>query len=162
MLLMLATLASLMEVVGNDRTMERNEVIIIGAYQKFRGDPENKLFYLLDGLVGGINTEFSDDASSDIDFESIVNFDVDKLGTLTKRNGFGKIKGLASILQKGDLEGYNPQTDLPWVHNITEDYKNVEEGNDNLVYVKLLKNDNNCFRNLAAFDNYIDYQGFWW
>lgn len=133
-------------------------MIIIGTYQKFRGDPESKLFYLLDGLVGGINTEFSDDASSDIDFESIVNFDVDKLGTLTKRNGFGKIKGLASILQRGDLEGYNPQTDLPWVHNITEDFKNVEEGNDNLVYIKLLKNDNNCFRNLAAFDNYTDYQ----
>ena len=130
----------------------------MGNYQKFRGDPENKLFYLLDGLIGGINTEFSDDASSDTDFESIVNFDVDKLGTLTKRNGFGKIKGLASILQRGDLEGYNPQTDLPWVQNITEDYKNVEEGNDNLVYVKLLKNDNNCFRNLAAFDSHFDYQ----
>lgn len=130
----------------------------MGNYQKFKGDPENKLFYLLDGLVGGINTEFSDDASSDVDFDSIVNFDVDKLGTLTKRNGFGKIKGLATIFQRGDLEGYSPQTDLPMVHNITEDFKNVEEANDNIVYVKLLKNDNNCFRNLAAFDNHFDYQ----
>ena len=130
----------------------------MGNYQKFKGDPENKLFYLLDGLVGGINTEFSDDASSDIDFESIVNFDVDKLGTLTKRNGFGKIKGLGSILQRGDIEGYDPLNDLPAVLNITEDFKNVEEENDNLVYVKLLKNDNNCFRNLAAFDRHSDYQ----
>ena len=130
----------------------------MGNYQKFKGDPENKLFYLLDGLVGGVNTEFSDDASSDVDFDSIVNFDVDKLGTLTKRNGFGKIKGLATIFQRGDLEGYSPQTDLPMVHNITEDFKNVEEANDNIVYVKLLKNDNNCFRNLAAFDNHFDYQ----
>ena len=130
----------------------------MGNYQKFKGDPENKLFYLLDGLVGGINTEFSDDASSDIDFESIVNFDVDKLGTLTKRNGFGKIKGLGSIVQRGDIEGYDPHNDLPSVLNITEDFKNVEEENDNLVYVKLLKNDNNCFRNLAAFDTHLDYQ----
>ena len=130
----------------------------MGNYQKFRGDPENKLFYLLDGLVGGINTEFSDDASSDIDFESIVNFDVDKLGTLTKRNGFGKIKGLGMLFQRGDIEGYNPSTDVPTVYNITDDFKNVEEYNDNLVYVKLLKNDNNCFRNLAAFDTPEDYQ----
>lgn len=130
----------------------------MGNYQKFRGDPESKLFYLLDGLVGGINTEFSDDASSDIDFESIVNFDVDKLGTLTKRNGFGKIKGLGMLFQRGDIEGYNPSTDVPTVYNITDDFKNVEEYNDNLVYVKLLKNDNNCFRNLAAFDTPEDYQ----
>ena len=130
----------------------------MGNYQTFRGNPENKLFYLLDSLIGGINTEFSDDASSDTDFESIVNFDVDKLGTLTKRNGFGKIKGLASILQRGDLEGYSPQNDLPWVRNITDDIDNIEESNDNLVYVKLLRNDNNCFRNLAAFDYHWDYQ----
>ena len=130
----------------------------MGNYQTFRGDPENKLFYLLDSLIGGINTEFSDDASSDTDFESIVNFDVDKLGTLTKRNGFGKIKGLANILQRGDLEGYKPHTDLPWVLNITDDIKNIEETNDNLVYVKLLRNDNNCFRNLAAFESPYEYQ----
>lgn len=130
----------------------------MGNYQTFRGNPENKLFYLLDSLTGGINTEFSDDASSDTDFESIVNFDVDKLGTLTKRNGFGKIKGLASLFQRGDIEGYDPHTQLPWVHNITEDNKNVEEENDNLVYVKLLKNDNNCFRNLAAFEGTHSYQ----
>ena len=130
----------------------------MGNYQTFRGNPENKLFYLLDSLTGGINTEFSDDASSDTDFESIINFDVDKLGTLTKRNGFGKIKGLANILQRGDLEGYSPDTDLPWVLNITDDIKNIEETNDNLVYVKLLRNDNNCFRNLAAFEGPYDYQ----
>ena len=51
----------------------------MGAYQKFRGDPEQKLFYLLSDFLGGINTEFSDDNSSDIDFESIINFDMDKL-----------------------------------------------------------------------------------
>ena len=50
----------------------------MGSYQKFRGDPENKLFYILNGFMGGINTEFSDDASSDTDFDSIVNFDVDE------------------------------------------------------------------------------------
>ena len=126
----------------------------MGNYQKFRGDPESKLFYLLDGLVGGINTEFSDDASSDIDFDSIVNFDVDKLGTLTKRNGFGKIKGIAHLFQT-HVGGFD---NVPWVHNITEGWENPEIYNDNLVYVKLLRNDNNCFRNLAAFDDAYAYQ----
>lgn len=49
----------------------------MGAYQKFKGDPETKLFYLLDNFMGGINTEFSDDSSNDTDFESIINFDMD-------------------------------------------------------------------------------------
>lgn len=118
----------------------------MGAYQRFRGDPENKLFYLLNNFMGGINTEFSDDSSNDVDFDSIINFDMDKLGTLNKRGGFGELTAISEIFNKLDVE-----TELPNIKNRTETKPNPETENDNVVYMKLLRNDNNCFRALSGF-----------
>ena len=56
----------------------------MGKYQTHRGNPETKLFYLVDQLTGGINTDFSDDTSPDNEFKSIVNFTMDKRGSLHK------------------------------------------------------------------------------
>ena len=86
----------------------------MGAYQKFKGDPETKLFYLLNNFMGGVNTEFSDDSSSDTDFESIINFDMDKLGTLNKRGGFGELTAISEIfntLNSDDLPNIKNRTD---------------------------------------------------
>ena len=121
-------------------------MINIGTYQRYRGNPENKLFYLLNSFMGGINTEFSDDSSSDVDFESIINFDMDKLGTLNKRGGFGELSAISEIFNKLDTD-----TDLPNIKNRTESKPNPENENDNVVYMKLLRNDNNCFRALSGF-----------
>ena len=115
----------------------------MGNYQTFRGNPENKLFYLLDQLVGGINTDFSDDVSPDNEFKSIINFNMDKQGSLYKRMGFGKLTAVSEIL--------NLYADLPIVKGKTPEDPYPEETNDNIVYMKLLKNDNNCFRNLSGF-----------
>lgn len=117
----------------------------MGNYQKFRGNPENKLFYLLNNFMGGINTEFSDDNSNDADFESIINFDMDKLGTLNKRGGFGELTALSELFNTLD-DQY-----LPNIKNRTERTPNPENENDNVVYMKLLRNDNNCFRALSGF-----------
>jgi len=117
----------------------------MGVYQKFRGDPENKLFFLLSNFMGGINTEFSDDNSDDIDFESIINFDMDKLGTLTKRGGFGKLTAISEIFNK--LQSI----ELPNIKNRNKDNTNPENENDNVVYMKLLRDDNKCFRALSGF-----------
>lgn len=127
----------------------------MGSYQTFRGNPENKLFYILNNFTGGINTEFTDDASSDVDFENIINFDVDKLGTLNKRNGFGEISGLTDFFKSWTefVSGL-----MPVVYNRTDANINPELNNDNIVYVKLLRNDNNIFRNLAGFNSMNDYQ----
>ncbi len=118
----------------------------MGQYQQFRGNPENKLFYLLNSFMGGINTEFSDDSSNDVDFESIINFDMDKLGTLNKRGGFGELTAISEIFNKLDVEN-----ELPNIKNRTETKPNPENENDNVVYMKLLRNDNNCFRALSGF-----------
>lgn len=118
----------------------------MGTYQRFRGNSENKLFYLIDGLYGGINTEYSDDVSQNGEFRDIVNFELDKRGCLSKRKGFGKLSAISQILNLLGVEN------LPEVRLKTEDYTNPENTNDNIVYMKLLKNDNNCFRNLSAFN----------
>ena len=125
------------------------------GYQTFRGDPEKKLFYILDNFIGGINTEFTDDSSSVADFEQIINMDMDKLGALHKRQGFGELTALSDIL---NLLGSGK---LPTVKNRVEGDVSPEEDNDNIVYMKLLQNDNNCFRNLAGFsgkNGYREYQ----
>ena len=55
----------------------------MGKYQKFRGNPENKLLYVVDDLIGGINTDFSDDSSPDNEFKSIVNDNEEIINILT-------------------------------------------------------------------------------
>ena len=115
----------------------------MGKYQRYKGNAENKLFYLIDQLVGGINTDFSDDSSPDNEFKSIVNFTMDKRGSLYKRMGFGKLTAVSQIFAKF--------SETPEVKNKTEAYPNPEDYNDNVVYIKMLQNDNNCFRNLSAF-----------
>ena len=122
-------------------------------YQTYKGNPENKLFYIVDQLVGGINTDFSDDTSSDNEFSSIVNFSMDKRGSLYKRMGFGKLNAVSEI--------FNRFTNLPVVKGKTDVDTNPEDNNDNIVYVKMLINDKNCFRNLSAFSGdkaYREYQ----
>ena len=118
----------------------------MGTYQRFRGNSENKLFYLIDDLYGGINTEYSDDASQRGEFRQIVNFDLDKRGCLAKRKGFGKLSALSQIFSE-----LIPSANVPVVKLKSDNYPNPEETNDNIVYMKLLTNDNNCFRNLSAF-----------
>ena len=125
----------------------------MGTYQKYRGNPENKLFYLVDQLIGGVNTDFSDDTSPDNEFESIVNFNMDKRGSLFKRKGFGKLTAVSDI--------FNMFDSIPTVKQTTPEDPDVETLNDNVVYMKMLRNDNNVFRNLSAFSGekaYRQYQ----
>ena len=100
----------------------------MGKYQTYKGNPENKLFYIIEGLIGGINTDFSDDTSSDNEFKSIVNFTMDKRGSLYKRMGFGKLSALSEIFNMfdrlPDTKGKTPEDPYP------------EETNDNIVYMR--------------------------
>ena len=125
----------------------------MGRYTDYRGNPESKLFYLVDQLVGGINTDFSDDVSPDNEFQSIINFDMDKRGSMFKRKGFGKLNAVSEI--------FNMFERIPSTKCKTPEEPNPEELNDNIVYMKVLKNDNNCLRNLSAFTGekaYREYQ----
>lgn len=123
------------------------------AYQMFRGDPESKQLYTINQLIGGINTEFSDDNSNDVEFNNLINFEMDNRGSLNKRLGFGKLSAVSEI--------FNLFENLPDVKPKTPENPNPEILNDNIVYMKLLKNDNNVFKNLSAYSGekaYREYQ----
>lgn len=125
----------------------------MGVYQPVRGNAENKLFFKIDKLIGGINTEFSDDTSPDNEFKEIINFDMDTRGSLHKRLGFGKLDAVSQI--------FNLFKRLPTVKGKTPADPRPEKLNDNIVYMKLLQNDNKVFRNLSAFSGpkaYREYQ----
>ncbi len=125
----------------------------MGVYQPFRGNAENKLFFKIDKLIGGINTEFSDDTSPDNEFKEIINFDMDTRGSLHKRLGFGKLDAVSQI--------FNLFEQLPIVKGKTPEDPEPENLNDNIVYMKLLQNDSKVFRNLSAFSGdraYREYQ----
>lgn len=125
----------------------------MGKYQDERLNPEIKRFYSIPDLNGGINTEDSDDNAGDNQFYELLNFDMDKNGTIQKRKGFGRFDALTQIL--------NLYSELPQCVGKSEDDPNPEDTNDNVIYMKLLKNDNNVFRNLSEYtgeDAYRDYQ----
>lgn len=124
----------------------------MGRYTEYRGNPESKLFYLVDQLVGGINTDFSDDVSPDNEFQSIINFDMDKRGSMFKRKGFGKLNAVSEI--------FNMFKHIPSTKCKTPEEPNPEELNDNIVYMKVLRNDNNCLRNLSAFTGEKAYRNY--
>ena len=115
----------------------------MGRNQTYRGDPENKLFYIVDHLIGGVNTDFSDDTSPDNEFESLINFDMDRRGSLHKRLGFGKLNAVSQIFDMFE--------EMPVLKVITPEDPTPHFTNDNVVYMKLLRNDNNCFRVLSGF-----------
>lgn len=128
-------------------------MVIIGGYQVHRGNSERKLFYVIDQLTGGINTEFSDDTSPDNEFYNILNFDMDNRGSLFKRLGFGKLNAVSQI--------FNMFEAIPTNKGKTPEDPNPEVSNDNIVYMKMLQNDNGVFRNLSAFAGdkaYREYQ----
>ena len=127
----------------------------MGKYQTYRSDPESKKLYVIDNFLGGLNTEFSSDNSLDSEFDSLINFDIDKRGKLSKRKGFGELDALSQIFNLLE-EQY-----LPDIKNKSDLNETPENTNDNLVYMKLLQNDNKCFRGLSAFNGehaYRDYQ----
>lgn len=113
----------------------------MSGYNVYRGNAENKLFYTIDNLVGGINTEFSDDNSSVNDFLELINLDMDLKGSLKIRKGFGNNKTLSEIFRK-----FQEFPDL---------------GKEQVSYVVVLKNDNNVIKELSFFNEdkgYREYQ----
>ena len=119
-------------------------------YQEYRGNSENKLFYIINDLYKGMNTEYSDDSSNDNEFDIMLNFDLSTTGSLVKRLGWGRVDSVSEILKKFEI--------LPTSYLKNEDHPNPDSINDILLYMKLIKDDNNCFRRLMDYESYFDYQ----
>ena len=108
-------------------------------YQPHRGNPEAKQYFVVNNLIGGMNTLAADDVISTIEAREVLNMHLSGSGALTKRKGFS----YATILNSW-VEEYLP-TGLP-------------EGD--IFFIKVIKDEGNISRYLSEFDNYIDFSSF--
>lgn len=63
-----------------------------------RANPALKQFEVYDDFSGGLNTEQSDNAIRDNTFRKIINFDIDKAGSLVKRPGLYSIPYVKELM----------------------------------------------------------------
>jgi len=115
------------------------------GYQPNRGNPENKLYFLSNNFIGGINTLSADDIVSTVESRDLLNMDLSASGLLTNRKGFSNFE----ILNEW-YEGIDP-TGLP-----VGDY----------FFVKVIKDLGNVMRSIEEFslitaedkfDQFIDF-----
>lgn len=59
----------------------------MGTRQIYKGNPEEKRFYLADNFVGGVNNIDADDIVTDKSFRTLLNMRDDNLGVLKNRQG---------------------------------------------------------------------------
>lgn len=79
----------------------------MARYQAYKGDPEQKLVVTMDDFSGGINLVDSDDLMNARDFRYGLNLDLDKVGDLDSRQGWGESGGLSDLLKLlQDSPGY--------------------------------------------------------
>ena len=71
--------------------------------QIYRGNSEQKLYYLLNNFVGGMNTVDVDEVVSPNEFRELKNVDLSKQGMLQNRKGFKHLKLLNSLLLENGM-----------------------------------------------------------
>jgi len=101
--------------------------------QIYRGNPVQKLYYLLDDYTGGIDRSKVDENMDDFEFREMVNTDISEKGILQKRKGFEYLEKLNDMLSEkmpfsSTSYPYNPLL-----------FKVVK--NENRTFEKLLKNE---------------------
>lgn len=70
----------------------------MSRYQQYKGDPEEKLVVTFDDFSGGVNLVDSDDLMDTDSFRYGLNLDLDKIGDLDSREGWGESGGLSDLL----------------------------------------------------------------
>lgn len=81
-----------------------------------KANASSKQIEVYQDFSGGINTELADSATKDNQFRKLINFDMDKAGSISKRPGLYRIPGVTSsikrMLDKKVKEGILTQDDL--------------------------------------------------
>ena len=93
-----------------------------------RANPNLKQIETYQDFSGGLNTELADSATKDNQFRKLVNFDMDKAGSISKRPGLYRLPGISkTIMDK--LNWYVKQGELDQndiltltIHDCTEFY----------------------------------------
>lgn len=97
----------------------------MSKYQTYRGDPERKLVVTTDDFSGGINLIDSDDLMDSDNFRYGLNLDLDKVGDLDSRKGWGASGGIDDLfaLIKDEpgfpVLGFDPLNQLDLVKSFT-------------------------------------------
>lgn len=70
----------------------------MSRYQQYKGNPEEKLVVTFDDFSGGVNLMDSDDLMRTDNFRYGLNVDLDRIGDLDSREGWGESGGLSDLL----------------------------------------------------------------
>jgi hypothetical protein len=111
------------------------------AIQPIRGNPEQKQIDLTTGFRYGMNITYSDDLLQPSVLRQATNFDLESIGELTARKGFGVNNALTELLYPGGV----------YVNN------QVNLTTQKEVFFTLLQNDNSVWRRLAESASLDDY-----
>lgn len=123
----------------------------MGRNQPIRGNPEQKMLFVINDFSGGANLLFSDDLTLDNELRYLENFDLEIRGELRSRKGFSRNTALSEALFG------SADTSITQFPLITEDSSLVKE----VALMKLIVNENNAWKNLADSENLAQYQTYW-
>src|SRR5690554_4920883 len=73
--------------------------------QVYRGNPEEKLYTLINDFSGGMNTVDVDDVVKDNEFRELINVELSTKGLLQNRKGFGELVNFNNLI-KNKLETF--------------------------------------------------------
>jgi len=71
--------------------------------QIYRGDPEQKILYLLEDFSGGVNTVDADGLINDNEFRKMINVELSTKGLVQNRKGFKYINMFYELLADNDI-----------------------------------------------------------
>lgn len=94
----------------------------MGRNQNYRGNPEQKHYYLIDDFSGGINTTDVDERLYDNEFRELVNVELFEKGKIQNRKGFGEMPILNAWLEEKLVE--LPTSDI-YLFKVLQDEFNI-------------------------------------
>lgn len=128
----------------------------MGVRQVYRGDPEEKRFYLTENFIGGIDNINADDIVSDRSFRNLVNMQGDIQGVLTNRRGIKPYDSLDTLLVKALGRKIPTYTRYIKILNdndkLLEDYFRIYDNLDTLIE----KADGRTLTFITAYDEEIN------
>jgi hypothetical protein len=108
-------------------------------YQPHRGNPESKQYFVVNNLIGGMNTLSADDVISTIEAREVLNMDLSGSGALVKRKGFK----YSDILNN-------------WISELSPTF--LPDGD--IYFLKVIKNEGNISKYLEEFSDWSEFRNF--
>jgi hypothetical protein len=108
-------------------------------YQPHRGNPEAKQYFVVNNLIGGMNTLSADDVVSTVEAREVLNMHLSGSGALVKRKGF----------QYSDILNN-------WLAELSPTY--LPDGD--IYFIKVIKDEGNITKYIEEFDTWENFRNF--